>query len=282
VTLPEGRRMLQTAFALEAVVDEAVFMVGPTVVTLLSTALAPESGLVAAGLAGVLGSVALVAQRRTEPPPGGRSAATGGGPMQWRVLAPLTVAMICLGMLFGGAEVATVAFSQELGTKAASGPLLAVWALGSLLSGVITGSLHVTRSPATRLRWGLLVLGLLMSPLPLVHGFGLMAVMLFLAGFAISPTLIASVSWVEETVPPGRLNEALALVSTGVGAGVAPGAAIVGVVVDHAGASASYLLPAAAGLTGALVAFATSRRPLSRPAPAAGVPPDSSPSGSTG
>ena len=48
-----------------------------------------------------------------------------------------------MGVLFGGAEVATVAFADEHGAKALSGPLLAVWALGSLLSGVVTGAVHL-------------------------------------------------------------------------------------------------------------------------------------------
>ena len=44
------RSMLQTAFAFEAVVDETVFMLGPTLVTLLATAVHPLAGLVAADL----------------------------------------------------------------------------------------------------------------------------------------------------------------------------------------------------------------------------------------
>ncbi|MGH3346415.1 MAG: MFS transporter, partial [Nocardioides sp.] len=48
---------LQTAFALEAVVDESVFILGPILVTVLATAIHPVAGLgtaVAAGLAGTL------------------------------------------------------------------------------------------------------------------------------------------------------------------------------------------------------------------------------------
>ena len=85
-------------------------------------------------------------------------------------------------------------------------------------------------------------------------------IVLFLAGFAISPTLIAAISWVEAIVPADRLNEGMTVFTTGLVAGVAPGAALVGVVVDRAGASASFMVPAAAGAIGALVAFLTSDR----------------------
>ena len=79
---------------------------------------------------------------------------------------------------------------------------------------------------------------------------------LFLSGFAISPTLIASFAWIEETVPSGRLTEGITLFTTGLAAGLAPGAALVGLVVDSSGASASYWVTVAAGLLGAGLAAA--------------------------
>jgi predicted MFS family arabinose efflux permease len=111
------------------------------------------------------------------------------------------------------------------------------------------------RSAASRYRIGILLLGLLMVPLPFVESMALAAVVLFLAGFAISPTMIATVSWTQDLVPTSRLNEGMTAVSTGIYAGVAPGAALVGVVVDSAGASASFWVPATAGLLGAGAAW---------------------------
>jgi hypothetical protein len=256
--LVTDRRELQTAFAFEAVVDESVFIVGPTLVTLLATTVHPLAGLVSAVVAGITGTSVLVSQRRTEPPvvrrvPGQRRHT---GTMPWLVLVPMTVCAFTMGVLFGGAEVATVAFSDHAGAKPLAGVLLAVWALGSLLSGLVTGALQLNAEPVVRFRWGLLALGLLMVPLPFVHGFVPLAVFLFLAGFAISPTLIASAQWVQETVPADRFTEGITVVTTGLAAGVAPGAALVGVVVDAHGAAVSYAVPAASGLTGAAVAFA--------------------------
>jgi MFS family permease len=277
--LVRDKRLLQTAFAIEAVVDETVFLVGPPVVTLLATLVDPAAGLVAAIVLGVGGTAVLVSQRRTEPPPGGAVTRThGNGSMGWSVLGPLTVSAFGLGMLFGGCEVATIAFSEELGHKAYSGPLLAIWALGSLLAGLITGALNIQAASATRYRWGFLTLGLLMTPLPFVHNFPLMGLFLFLAGFAISPTLIAAVARVEETVPSARLTEGISIFTTGLAAGVAPGAAVVGVVIDRAGASTSYWVPAAAGLLGAAVAFGAAQMPRRL----TDRPTGTSPSGSSG
>jgi MFS family permease len=264
------RSELQTAFAVEAVVDESVFMLGPTLVTLLATAVHPLAGLVAAVLAAVVGTAVLVTQRRTEPAPRAGHA-HGQGVMPWALLVALTLSNVALGMLFGGAEVATVAFTDEAGHRAVAGVLLAVWAMGSLLSGLVTGALRVESPSDTRFRWFLLVLSLLMAPLALVHSTWLLGALLFLAGFAVSPTLIASVGWVEEHVPAGRITEGIAVTTTGLSAGVAPGAAVVGVVIDAHGASSSYWVTSAAGAVGAAVAFGTAfvTRSLSwqRPSP---------------
>ena len=65
----DAPRDVQTAFALEAVADEVVFMTGPIIVTVLATAVHPVAGLGAALAAGVLGTLYFSAQRATAPPP---------------------------------------------------------------------------------------------------------------------------------------------------------------------------------------------------------------------
>lgn len=252
------KRLLQTAFALEAVADETVFMLGPILVTVLATSIHPMAGLGTAVLAGLLGTLALATQRATEPPAHRGQAGDGPRePMGWAVLTPLVVTGVTMGVVFGGIEVATVAFAEELGAKAGSGPLLAVMALGSLLAGLVYGVVHWRRSNPARFRWGMVALAVATVPLPFVEGFVFMGVVLFVAGFAISPTLIASVAWIEETVPPRRLTEGISITTTGMYAGVAPGAAAVGVVIDRHGASASYWVPVLAAAAGAAVALAT-------------------------
>jgi predicted MFS family arabinose efflux permease len=165
-----------------------------------------------------------------------------------------------LGVLLGGTEVAIVAFSDEHGNKALSGLMLALWALGSLLAGVVTGAMGGGPSNPTRFRTGMVVLGFVMLPLPFVSSFPMLAVVLFVAGFAISPTLIAGFAWIEQSVPPSRTTEGITFFVTGIGVGIAPGAAIVGRVVDAAGASASFRVTAAAGLVGAALALGTGLR----------------------
>ena len=60
---------VQTAYALESVIDEVIFVVGPTVATVLATQWHPWAGLALALLSGVPGTLALAAQRGSQPVP---------------------------------------------------------------------------------------------------------------------------------------------------------------------------------------------------------------------
>lgn len=251
----ESPSEVQTAYALEAVFDEAVFILGPIAVTLLATAVHPIAGLGTAIVTGVGGSLVFAAQRATEPPAHPHDRATTVRPaLPWRTVAPLAVVCAALGVLFGAAEVTTVAFAEEQGHRPWAGGLLALWALGSLLSGVVTGVVRWRRGPTIRVRWGAFAMACAMAPLYFVGSLPVMGVVLLVAGVAIAPTMVATLSLTEQTVPAARLTEGMAIMQTGLVMGVAPGASLSGFVVDHSGASAAYLVSVAAGLVAALAA----------------------------
>jgi MFS family permease len=255
---------VETAYAFEAVVDEAVFMTGPIVVTLLGTLVDPVAGIAATVVAGVGGSLAFAVQRGTEPPAHPRDESTGPRvALPWRTLAPLTVVCVALGLMFGAAELITVAFASDHGARSASGVLLALWAFGSLIAGAATGAIRFRRGLGQRVLWGSAGLVVAMAPLALVRDVALMGALMLVGGLAIAPTLIATTAMIEQVTPPARLTEGMALLQTGLVAGVAPGAAVAGIVVDHAGSSPAYLVP-----LGAAVLAVSAARVLPRPAPA--------------
>jgi predicted MFS family arabinose efflux permease len=105
-------------------------------------------------------------------------------------------------------------------------------------------------------------MAVVMLPLPFVGGLWLLAVTLFVAGGAISPTLVATIALVDETVPSSRLTEGITWVTTGLELGVAAGAAVAGQMVDAWGASPSYWVSVASGALAAVVAWAN--RPARR------------------
>lgn len=248
------RRRLTTAFAVESVADEAVFVIGPPVVTLLAVQIDEVMGLAAAALAAWLGSWALAAQRRTAPPRRPRTV-TASDPLAWSVLGPVVIAAFGLGLFFGSTEVIVVAFSEAAGQRGAAGPLLAAWATGSLLAGLVVGALPSAGDPVPRLRRALLLLTVLFAPLPWLSSVPLLGVGMFVAGAMIAPSLIEATRVVEVYLAPSRLTEGLAWTSSGIAVGVAPGAAIAGWTVDAVSASAAFGVPLLAAALATAVAW---------------------------
>ena len=244
-----------TAFAVEGVADEVVFVSGPALVTFLSTVYAPQAGLVVAVVVGTLGSLGLAVQRRTEPPAHPRDTAVVPSPMPWGLLVPLTLGALALGSLFGALEVASVALADDAGHKAVSGVMLGVFSLGSLLAGVATGATIWESGPLGRARVGMVVLALGTISFPFLTGLVVVTVALFLTGLALAPTLIALFSLIEASVPRARLNEAMGFVQTGMSAGIAPGAWLAGVVADEKGGSAAYWVCTVSAVLAACAGF---------------------------
>ncbi|PWN03653.1 MFS transporter [Nocardioides silvaticus] len=256
--LKDDPARLHTAFSFEAVADETVFLLGPIIVTMLATVVHPVAGLSAALGFGLVGTYVFAGLRSTEPPV--HPAPTGGAvrpAMPWYAVGTLTVVTFALGVLFGAAEVATVAFSEAEGQQGAAGFLLAVWALGSLVAGLVSGAITWRQGPLVRMRWGALGMAAAMAPLVLVPSIPVMGVVLLVGGLAISPTLIAAMSLAEQVLPPARLTEGMMLLQTGIALGLAPGAALAGVVVDEVGSSEAYLVSLGGGLLALAAALAT-------------------------
>lgn len=262
---------LHPAFSLESVLDEVVFTVGPPLVTLLAVGVSPSLALAAALASTVVGGAALLAQRGTEPPVrtghdghDGPPAARGWvrsalGVIEHGGVRVLVATFVFTGVVFGAVDVTAIAFTEERGQPAAAGLVLALYAVGSLVAGVVFGAVTWRGSLPRRFVVGVIAMAVLIAPLALATSTPLLAAALFLAGLAISPTLISGNALVAQLVPPRQLTEGLAWVGTALGIGVAVGAAVAGRVVDGAGPQAALLVPVTAAATGAVVVLACSR-----------------------
>ncbi|MFF8789535.1 MFS transporter [Streptomyces sp. NPDC015125] len=265
-------RELHTAYAWESIVDETCFIFGPILSIGLSTAWFPEAGPLLAAAFLAAGVFWLTAQRATEPVPHPREQHTKGSALRSRGLQVLVVTFVATGAIFGAIDVVTVAFAEEVGHKAAASVVLAVYALGSCAAGAVFGLLRLTGHPSRRWVAGLCVMAVSMVPLQLVGSLPLLAVALFVAGLSVAPTMVTTMALVEQHVPRAKLTEGMTWTSTGLAVGVALGASAAGWVVDAAGASRGYLVPAAAGVLGALVAMAGYRRLRPQAAPVVAGP----------
>ncbi|PRY40195.1 putative MFS family arabinose efflux permease [Geodermatophilus tzadiensis] len=263
----------QTAFAFEAVVDEVVFVVGPPLVTVLGTLVAPAAGFTTGIVLGTVGGLWLARQRGTEPAVVPVAAGTTGGaaPRRTAALTP-AVLVVCaaylgVGTVFGAMDVVVVGFAESVGAPALAGLALALYAGGSLLAGLAYGVARLRGSLAARFLVTAVAFGLAaqalwaVSSLPLLVGAG------FLAGLAVAPVLVSGASLAESRVPRAALTEALAWTNTGLTLGVTAGSALAGAAVDAWGAQRAFAVPALAAAAAALIALAGA--PLLRTRPAA-------------
>ncbi len=253
-------RRLHTAYSLESSVDELVYIVGPVLATTLATAVAAPSALVVAGVAALTGGLLFVAQRATEPAVVPPDTAVRHRPV---VLVPgmpvLVLVFVAMGVIFGSMEVVTVAFAEERGSKGASGLVLAVFALGSMVAGLAYGARHFTSPAVRRFVIGMVALGPGVSLFLLAHNLWALAAAMFVAGLAIAPTVITGTGLVQDMVAGHQLTEALSWVGTSISSGASLGASIAGMRVDDAGADAGFLVPVAAAWFAALLTLAASR-----------------------
>ncbi len=247
----------QTAFALESVIDEVVFVVGPPMVTLLATLINPPVGFMTGVITGFVGGLWLAGLRETEPPVHPPEAGGSG----WRsvLLLPTVLVVatvyVAIGCVFGAIDVVVVGFADAQDAPALAGVALAAFAGGSLVAGLVYGVVRlpgtlVTRYVSCAVFFGVVVQGVLaVGSLPglIVAG--------FVAGLSIAPVLVSGMSLVESRVPRSGLTEALTWVVTGLTLGVTAGSAVSGSAVDRWGAETAFAVPAVAAAVAALLAL---------------------------
>ncbi|MGY1773477.1 MFS transporter [Blastococcus sp. SYSU D00813] len=257
--LLRGTKRLPAALAMESVVDEFVFIVGPVLVTFLSTTGHATSGVVTAFVLAVVGSLLFAAQGRTEPPPHGHVSRNGPSAIRTPGIRVLFVVGAAVGAILGTLEIALVAFADEVDAMSLSGVLIAGLAVGSMASGIGWGTVHWELPLRKRLTIVLAALTVLLVPLLLVEDVWLMLPFVVVAGVAVSPSLISSFTLAELLVPPSATTEAFTWIGTALGLGVAVGSSLAGLIVDSYGANASFLVAVVAAAVAALVVFAYRR-----------------------
>jgi MFS family permease len=261
---------LRAAFAFESVVDEMIYMTGPVLAIGLSVAVFPEAGPLAAAVLLAAGTLLFAAQRSTEPPVHAAEAGRGTAVIRLGSLRVIVLTLVAIGAIFGTAEVTAIAFAEAQGQKAAASLVLATYAAGSLIAGVVFGTLK-PRMPLSGqfvLAIGLAMLTTL--PLLVVGSIPTLAVILFLAGAAVSPTIIISMGLIERLVPPSQLTEGITWAMTGIGIGVAFGSSVSGWVIDTFGAQNGFWVSVASGALALAIALLGQHRLLVRaPVPAA-------------
>ena len=235
---------LETAYAFDSVALELAFIVGPLIASGLATAWTPLAGvLLCAGLysGAALGFARAPASRAWQPQAAVER--TLAGALSSPGIRTIAVVGAIAAVSFGVLEVALTAFAEEEGSRGAVGPLITVWAIGSVVGGLVYGARSWASPPARRfvILTALLALGAL--PLPFAESLVVMAIFLFGTGFALAPLGATEYALIDEFTPEGTATEGYSWLIVANTVGSAAGAFLAGLLID--GASVDWALGSA-------------------------------------
>ncbi|WDZ76318.1 hypothetical protein PWG15_17210 [Ensifer adhaerens] len=213
----------------------------------MSVGLFPEAGPLAAAVCLAVGVTGFVLQRSTEPPIIPAEMGEQGSVLRYPARRVLIAALAGMGVIVGTIDVVSVAFAKAEGRPAAASLVLSLYALGSFIAGLAFGAARIGLPLPKLFLIGAGMTAASTLPLLFAGGIGGLAVMMFISGVFFTPTMIVAVSIGEVAVPPSKLTEGLTWLTTGLGIGVAAGAAMPGAVVARFGVQAGFTIALAAG-----------------------------------
>lgn len=245
--VPDGSER-RTAYAMDAVAVETLFVVGPLLLTVMLAA-PPAVPLAVTALLMAAGGLGYGSSRAAR---SWRPAARGGGSRgrsPLRSPAVLLTLLVALGMSvgFGQMDVAMTATAEHgYSSDGVLGLFFASAAVGSTIGGLWYGS-RSWRGPERRhlpvtlagYAAGLAAVALVVGG-PGTPPLALVVAALAGTGLFISPSLIPQQALVDAGADPGRLSEAQGWLHTALTSGGAAGMAIAGVVVDRVGSAAAF------------------------------------------
>ncbi|MDE3130749.1 MAG: MFS transporter [Acidobacteriota bacterium] len=237
----------ETAYAMEAIAQETIWIVGPLFTTVVVTLASPAVAVALLGVIGLGGTLLFLRSPLLERPQGREHSELPSGSALVSVdLRRLLLPVALMGFALGAVEVGLPSLALHDGSRPASGLLLALWSLGSMAGGIHYSATR--RGSALGSRYALLlgVNCLLTAPLLFAGTIWLAAVFSFVAGLAVAPTFSCVYSVVGHVVIPGSEHEAFGWTLSGLVAGIAAGSALAGVVIGSLGVRGPFLLAVAA------------------------------------
>ena len=254
------------AFSFDSVVEELCFVLGPALAGLVVAVSGADVALVAAALlllAGSLGLAVVAAPRqRTASAEGGTGAPTThprlAGPARATVLRA-ALSVVTLGAAIGLVDVGVPALALDQGHVGWSGPLLALYTVGSLIGVVVAGSRHAADLDRRRVALGLAQVVLLV-PLVFARSPAALALALVVAGLPLAALYTTCYLLVDRDVPLESATQAYAWVNVAASAMGALATAAGGLLVEGWGAGAPLVVAPLAAAVPAGLAALTARR----------------------
>jgi MFS family permease len=252
--------LLSTAYSLESVLIELIFILGPVLVALFVAFATPAIAVYFAAICGGVGALlflrsAAVRTWKIEP----RTIVRLLGPLGESGFIPLVIVVLCFAASFGFLEIGVTAYATERGSVALAGLLLGLMSVGSALGGLAYGSRSWRLPLVPQFSLLLVLMGVGLALLSLVSHPAAFAVIGFGAGVVMAPVLIVQSMLVAKSVRPEHTTEAFTWSASALLAGVGLGLAGGGFLLEVYRSSAAIAGAAGSALASAALARLTLR-----------------------
>ena len=242
-------QLLATAYSLESVVIELIFILGPVIVAIFVALASPAAAVLFAAACACAGTLLFQRSRalvhwRIE----ARGKASLFGPLADPGFVPLLLVIVGYASAFGLVEIGTTAYATESGSPALAGILLGIMSIGSAAGGLVYGSRSWRLPLARQFPLMLALMGLGVAPLALLPSAWAFGLWCLAAGIAMAPALIMQSMLVAKSSRPEHSTEAFTWSSTGLLAGVGLGLTIGGALLEYAKSPAVFAAAAALSL----------------------------------
>jgi MFS family permease len=252
---------LATAYSLESVLIETIFIVGPVLVALFVAYLSANAAVLFAAVCGLAGTLMflrspVLAQWRIEK----RMAASLVGPLSVPGFVPLLAVIFAYSGSFGLLEIGITAFAAEAGTPALAGVILGLMSVGSAAGGLAYGS-RSWRTPLRRqFALMLLLMGMGVAVLSLVANALVFSALGIIAGIVMAPALIIQAMLVAKTAPAHFATEAFTWSTTCLLTGIGLGLAAGGLILESTTSAAVFAAAGVVAIAAAVLAHASLRQ----------------------
>lgn len=252
---------LETAYGFDATTQETIWTLGPLLVGLVGGFASPAAAVLLCAALTICGTAyfatsTLSRDWRTDGAARRQRSALSASPN----LRVMLYTVVLAGAVIGAVEVGLPALAAREGARWSSGPLLALFSLGSMAGGLIYSARSWALPIGRRYIALLVAMALAVAPLiavrPLAAVFGLSV----LAGLALAPMISCQFSLVGALAPTGTVTEAFTWHRAATVAGMAGGSALGGSLIDHRGPGAAFALGCASVTLAAVLAVLGRRR----------------------
>ena len=251
------RDMLPGAYALEAAVLEAVYIVGPLLIVGAIGAVSLRLALLVNGACVLVGTLWFASSRQSR---SWRSETTDmrhwAGPLASAAVRALLAAIAFFGVAIGAMEVGIVAVT---GSAGAAGPVLAASGAGSLVGGLLAARAGAPARPVRRFVLLLLAFAAGMLPWLVAPSPWWLAIAVLIGCVPLSPALAISSALISEWAPAGTVTEAFTWNGTSLVGGLAVGSVAAGALANAAPRAPLALAAAAIVLAAVWTAWRAAR-----------------------